>query len=101
VAGQPSELVEFTRGGVFGAEHSVDPNLGGAFGLAFGSVDGKLTFAAVYDNTSSLDVWRLTNRNKGKAETDILQLFRPPGFSNPGGLFLGPLTGFYDRTLRR
>jgi hypothetical protein len=53
VAGQPSELVEFTRGGVFGAEHSVDPNLGGAFG----TVDGKLTFAAVDDNTSSLDVW--------------------------------------------
>ncbi len=57
VTGQPSELVEFTRGGVFVAEHSVDPNLGGAFGLAFGTVDGKITFAAVDDNTSSLEVW--------------------------------------------
>jgi hypothetical protein len=43
VAGQPSELVEFTRGGVFVAEHSVDPNLGGSFGLGFGTVNGKTT----------------------------------------------------------
>lgn len=57
VAGQPSELVEFTRGGVFVAEHSVDPNLGGSFGLAFGTVNGSITFAAVDDNTSTLEVW--------------------------------------------
>jgi hypothetical protein len=56
-AGQPSELVEFTRGGVFVAEYSVDPNLGGSFGLGFGTVDGKSTFAAVDDNTNSLEVW--------------------------------------------
>ena len=59
VTGQPSELVEFTRGGVFVANHSVDPNLGGSFGLAFGIVNGKTTFAAVDDNTSSLEVWTL------------------------------------------
>lgn len=41
VAGQPSELVEFTRDGVFVAEHPVDPNLGGSFGLAFGTVGGN------------------------------------------------------------
>lgn len=57
VAAQPSELVEFTRGGVFVAEHSVDPNQGGSFGLGFGTVNGKTTFAAVDDNTSSLEVW--------------------------------------------
>jgi len=59
VAGQPSELVEFTRGGVFVAEYSVDPNLGGSFGLAFGTVNGHSTFAAVDDNTASLEVWTL------------------------------------------
>ena len=59
VAGQPSELVEFTRGGVYVASYSVDPNLGGSFGLAFGTVNGHSTFAAVDDNTSSLDVWTL------------------------------------------
>jgi hypothetical protein len=59
VAGQPSELVEFTRGGVFVAEYSVDPNLGGAFGLNFGIVNGKTTFAAVDDNTNSLEVWTI------------------------------------------
>jgi len=59
VSGQPSELVEFTRGGTFVAEHSVDPNLGGSFGLGFGVVNGHTTFAAVDDNTSSLEVWTL------------------------------------------
>jgi hypothetical protein len=59
VAGQPSELVEFTRGGVFVAEYSVDPNLGGSFGLNFGIVNGKTTFAAVDDNTNSLEVWTI------------------------------------------
>jgi hypothetical protein len=54
---QPSELVEFTRGGAFVAEYSVDPNQGGSFGLGFGTVNGKTTFAAVDDNTSSLEVW--------------------------------------------
>jgi hypothetical protein len=59
VAAQPSELVEFTRGGVFVAEYSVDPNLGGAFGLGFGTVNGKTTFAAVDDNTASLEIWTI------------------------------------------
>jgi hypothetical protein len=59
VDGQPSELTEFTRGGVFVAQYSVDPNIGGAFGLGFGTVNGKSTFAAVDDNTSELEVWTL------------------------------------------
>jgi len=59
VAGQPSELVEFTRGGKFVAEYSVDPSQGGSFGLAFGMVNGHSTFAAVDDNISSLLVWTL------------------------------------------
>lgn len=59
VPAQPSELVEFTRGGVFVANHSVDPNQGGSFGLAFGTVSGKTVFAAVDDNTSSLQVWTI------------------------------------------
>jgi hypothetical protein len=57
VAGQPSELVEFTRGGKFVGEYSVDPSLGGSFGLAFGVVNGHATFAAVDDSTSQLKVW--------------------------------------------
>lgn len=59
VAGQPSELVEFTRGGTFVAEYSVDPNQGGSFGLAFGTVNGETRFAAVDDNTASLEVWTI------------------------------------------
>lgn len=59
VPAQPSELVEFTRGGVFVASHSVDPNQGGSFGLALGLVNGVETFAAVDDNTSSLQVFTI------------------------------------------
>ena len=59
VPAQPSELVEFTRGGTFVAERSVDPNTGGAFGLRFGMVNGHETFAAVDDNTATLEVWTL------------------------------------------
>ena len=59
VLGQPSELVEFTRGGRFVAEYSVDPNLGGAFGLQCGIVNGYRMFAAVDDNSATLEVWTL------------------------------------------
>lgn len=60
VAGQPSELVEFTVYGKFVASYSVDPNLGGAFGMnATVLPNGDTVFAAVDDNTSSLKVWTL------------------------------------------
>jgi uncharacterized protein (TIGR03118 family) len=54
---QPSELVEFTPQGKFVGQFSIDPNPGGAFGIALANVDGELRFAAVNDNTNSLDVW--------------------------------------------
>jgi hypothetical protein len=56
---QPSEIVEFTIDGRFVKQLSVDPNPGGAFGLAVRSTDDKATFAAVDDNTSTLLVWTL------------------------------------------
>jgi hypothetical protein len=56
---QPSEIVEFTITGSFVKQLSIDPNFGGAFGLNV-SVDGVTSrFAAVDDNTSSLDIWTL------------------------------------------
>lgn len=54
---EPSELVEFTTKGTFVAQLSVDPNPGGAFAIAFGDFNGKFGFAAVDDNTNTLDVW--------------------------------------------
>jgi uncharacterized protein (TIGR03118 family) len=53
----PSTLVEFTTRGQFVGEFSLDPDTGGAFGVALQSVDGGLRFAAVNDNTNELDVW--------------------------------------------
>jgi hypothetical protein len=54
---QTSELVEFTRNGKFVGEFSIDPNPGGAFGLAVTNQGGLLRLAAVEDVTNSLDIW--------------------------------------------
>jgi hypothetical protein len=55
----PSEVVEFTTDGRFIHQLSVDPNPGGAFGLAVRSLADKAIFAAVDDNTSTLLIWTL------------------------------------------
>lgn len=56
---QPSEIVEFTVEGRFVKQLSVDPNQGGAFGLAVRTIDDKAIFAAVNDNTAALLIWTL------------------------------------------
>jgi len=56
----PSEIVEFTKEGSFVKQISVDPNGGGAFGLAVWANSSQHYFAAVDDNTSSLIIWTLT-----------------------------------------
>jgi uncharacterized protein (TIGR03118 family) len=53
----PSTLVEFTTKGQFVGETSIDTGTGAAFGIALQSVDGGLRFAAVNDNTNTLEVW--------------------------------------------
>ena len=51
-------LVEFTPQGKLVGQYQVDSGAaGGAFGLAVTSVNGELRFAAVDDNTNTLDVW--------------------------------------------
>lgn len=54
---QPSELVEFTADGQFVAQYSVDPNNGGAFGVAvlYAGFD-TITIAAVDDNQNILRI---------------------------------------------
>jgi hypothetical protein len=56
---QPSEIVEFTTGGKFIKELSVDPNLGGSFGLSVASNTTSAQFAAVDDNQSDISIWTL------------------------------------------
>jgi hypothetical protein len=56
---QPSEIVEFTIGGRFVKQLSVDPAQGGSFGLAVRTTRDKAIFAAVDDNTASLLIWTL------------------------------------------
>ena|ERR1035441_4722352 len=56
---QSSEIVEFTKGGRFVKEISVDPSPGGSFGMAVNVKGDQAIFAAVDDNTASLIVWTL------------------------------------------
>jgi hypothetical protein len=57
---QPSEIVEFTKGGEFVKEIPVDPAQGGSFGLAVHvNGNGTATLAAVDDNNTTLYVWTL------------------------------------------
>ena len=54
----PSELVEFNPDtGRFVAQLSLDPAQGSAFGIALQVTDGQLRFAAVNDDTNTLEVW--------------------------------------------
>jgi DNA-binding beta-propeller fold protein YncE len=55
---QPSEIVEYTAAGVFISQMPVDPNNGGAFGLAVNNIGwGTFTLAAVDDNANTLNIW--------------------------------------------
>ncbi len=55
---QPSELVEYTAAGEFVNQMSIDPNNGGAFGLAVKNLGwGTFRLAAVDDNANSLKIW--------------------------------------------
>ncbi|HEY3837856.1 MAG TPA: hypothetical protein VGL72_14845 [Bryobacteraceae bacterium] len=55
---QPSELVEFTTGGQFIGQYSVDPNNGGAFGLSVTAIGpATVRVAAVDDNANALKIF--------------------------------------------
>ncbi len=57
---QPSELVEYNREGQFLAQMPVDPNNGGAFGLAIKAIgEDVLRLAAVDDNANTLNLWTI------------------------------------------
>ena len=57
---QTSEVVEFTIGGEFVKEISMDPNGGGSFGLAISVSGDKAQFAAVDDNVNDLLIWPIS-----------------------------------------
>jgi DNA-binding beta-propeller fold protein YncE len=57
----PSEYVEFTKSGQFVGAFQIDPNVGGAFGLAIRKTgDGTAIFAAVDDNVPNLQIFAVT-----------------------------------------
>jgi hypothetical protein len=85
----PSELVEFTTGGKFVDQFSVDPKTGGAFAVAVGTVGGHDVFAAVDDDQAMLTVWET-----GQPYHPILELSTVPptgpAESNPYGVAVVP-----------
>ncbi len=56
---QPSEIVEFTVGGRFVKQISVDPSQGGSFGIAVQTTGETSRLAAVDDVTSLFLIWTL------------------------------------------
>jgi hypothetical protein len=56
---QPSEIVEFTIGGKFVKEISMDPAQGGSFGLAVQTMGNTAKFAAVDDATNLFLIWTI------------------------------------------
>jgi len=56
---RPSEIVEFTKSGKFVKQLSVDPNLGGSFGLAVNLINNIASFAAVDDNAANLTIYTI------------------------------------------
>src|ERR1022692_2060587 len=55
---QPSELVEYTAAGEFVGQMPIDPQNGGAFGLAIKNIGwGTFQLGAVDDNAGTLRIW--------------------------------------------
>ena len=70
-ANQPSEIVEFTTTDQFIGQLSVDPNLGGSFGLNLSPFeDDVLRFAAVDDNTSTITIWKLNTEETSHMDNE-------------------------------
>ena len=60
--GAPNQLVEFTPQGRFVAQFQIDFGApGAAFGIALGGSGQNIRFAAVDDDTSTLNVWICNN----------------------------------------
>jgi hypothetical protein len=57
---QPSEIVEFTPGGAFVAQLSLNSMQGGAFGLAISNTSKTINLDAVNDITNTLEIFTIT-----------------------------------------
>jgi hypothetical protein len=59
---QPSEIVEYAPDGAFVSQFSVDPNNGGAFGIATQQIGSFTRFSAVDDNTVTVTTYTKLDR---------------------------------------
>ncbi len=86
---QPSELVEFTAAGKFVDQFSVDPNTGGAFVVATGTVDGQAVFATVDDDQATVTAWETAQPYHPILELSTVPP-TGPAESNPYGVAVVP-----------
>jgi hypothetical protein len=56
---EPSEYVEFTTFGQFVKQLSIDPSVGGSFGVGAAGFGTTVRFAAVDDNQNQINIWTL------------------------------------------
>jgi uncharacterized protein (TIGR03118 family) len=88
---QASELVEFTQSGRFVGQFSIDPQQGGAFGVATSNFGGILRVAAVEDITNSVDVWTFDTRGFGSFGGGNSQGMAVPAASPASNVVFGTL----------
>ncbi|MGH7225347.1 MAG: TIGR03118 family protein, partial [Gemmataceae bacterium] len=74
---QANELVEYKPNGKFVGQFQIDNGApGAAFGLAVQQVGDQVRFAAVDDNTNTIDVWTFLSEGEHHGREDLLdQLF--------------------------
>ena len=73
---QPNELVEYTPHGKFVGQFQIDDGApGAAFGPAVPRVGDQVRFAAVDDNTNTLNVWTFLSEGKNGREGLLDELF--------------------------
>ena len=75
---QPSEIVEFTPDGRFVKQISMDPQQGGAFGLAVATTGHTARFAAVDDAANTLMIWTISLPDPGWPGASALHLLASP-----------------------
>lgn len=80
----PNELLEYTPQGKFVGQFQIDNGApGAAFGLALQTVDGQTRFAAVDDNTNTLDIWTLQSNPPSPGSTPSTPPSPPSPPSSP------------------
>ncbi len=94
---QPNELVEYTKHGQFVGQFQIDGGApGAAFGLAAQEIGDQVRFAAVDDNTNSLNIWTFQTTDPPRGDRFAASSVHPSMSSSPMSSPSDPLTQQVD-----